>query len=69
MGKAIMLAFGGIFIGALAMEILNRTKPGLTKAIEDKARQVANTFASGFREGWGEKDAESELPNAEPASA
>ena len=33
-------------------------KPGLTKAIEEKAKQVADTFAKGFKEGWGDKDAE-----------
>jgi hypothetical protein len=69
MGKTIVLAFSGIFIGALAMEILNRTKPGLTKAIEEKAKQVADTFAKGFKEGWGDKDAETELAQPAPAPA
>ena len=69
MGKTILVAFGGVFVGALAMEILNRTKPGLTKAIEDKAKHVANTFTKGFKEGWGGKDAEAESAQPEPASA
>lgn len=69
MGKMIVLAFGGIFIGALAMEILNRTKPGLTKAIEERAKQVADTFTRGFKEGWGDQDAETESAQPEPAPA
>ena len=60
MGKLIAVAFGGIFIGALTMEILNRTKPGLTKAIEDKAKRVADTFTKGFNDGWDGKVAEAE---------
>ncbi len=67
MGKTILLAFGGIFIGALAMEILNRTKPGLTKAIEQKAKHAADSFAKGFNEGWGDKDAETEPAQSEAA--
>ena len=68
MGKTLAVAFGGIFIGALAMEILNRTKPGLTKGIEEKAKKVADTFAKGFKEGWRGKDAEAESPQPEQAS-
>ena len=60
MGKSVIVAVAGIFVGAFAMEVLNRTKPGLTKAIEDKAKKVADTFAKGFREGWHGKDAKAE---------
>jgi hypothetical protein len=67
MGKLIAVAFGGIFLGALAMEILNRTKPGLTKAIEEKAKQVADTFTKGFNDGWAGKGAEAESAQPEPA--
>jgi hypothetical protein len=67
MGKTLALAFGGIFVGALAMELLNRT--GVTKAVEDKAKQVADTFAKGFKEGWGDTDAETETEAAQPEPA
>ncbi len=68
MGKTLAVAFGGIFIGALAMEILSRTNPGLTKGIEEKARKVADTFAKGFNEGWRGKDTEAESPQPEQAA-
>jgi hypothetical protein len=69
MGKTLIVAITGIFVGAFAMEVLNRTKPGLTKEIEDKAKKVADTFAKGFREGWRGKDAEAEPLQPEQASA
>ncbi len=69
MGKTVIVAITGIFVGALAMEVLNRTKPGLTKRIEDKAKKVADTFTNGFREGWRGKDDEAEPLQPEQASA
>ncbi|MFC1596769.1 hypothetical protein ACFL5Q_02375 [Planctomycetota bacterium] len=69
MGKTVIAAVTGIFVGAFAMEVLNRTKPRLTKGIEDKAKKVADTFAKGFKEGWRGKDAEAEPLQAEQASA
>ncbi len=68
MGKTLIVAVTGIFIGAFAMEILNRTKPGLTKGIEEKAKKVADTFAKAFREGWRGKDNEAESLQPEQAS-
>ena len=70
MGKTVIVAITGIFVGAFALEILNRTKPGLTKGIEDKAKKVADTFAKGFREGWrGKEDAAAEPLQSEQAPA
>jgi len=68
MGKTLAVAFGGIFVGALAMEILSRTNPGLTKGIEEKAHKVAETFRKGFKEGWGGKETEAESLQPEPAA-
>lgn len=68
MGKTLAVAFGGIFIGALAMEILNRTTPKLTKGIEEKARKVADTFAKGFNEGWRGTATEAESPQPEQSA-
>ncbi len=68
MGKTVIVAITGIFLGAFAMEVLNRTKPGLTKGIEEKAKKVADTFTKGFREGWRGKDAEAEPLQGEQAS-
>ncbi len=69
MGKTLIAAVSGIFIGALALEILNRAKPGLTKGLEEKAAKVANTFVSGFKEGWGGKDAAEPSEQPEQATA
>ncbi|MFC1596764.1 hypothetical protein ACFL5Q_02350 [Planctomycetota bacterium] len=69
MGKTVIAAITGIFVGAFAMEVLNRTKPGLTKGIEDKAKKVADTFAKGFREGWGGNDAAAEPAQPEQTPA
>ena len=70
MGKTVIVAITGIFVGAFVMEVLNRTKPALTKGIEDKAKKIADTFAKGFREGWrGEEDTEAERLQPEQASA
>lgn len=45
----------GVFVGALAVEILSRRQPGLIKGIEDKAEHTAKVFLDSFREGYSSK--------------
>ena len=42
----------GVFVGALALEILNRKHPGFVREIEDKAEKTAQAFLEAFREGY-----------------
>jgi uncharacterized membrane-anchored protein YhcB (DUF1043 family) len=58
--KIIIGAIAGIFIGALAVEILNRTKPGLTGELEKKAKNAVDAFVTAFKEGWGKEDESTE---------
>lgn len=51
MGKIFFGAIVGIFVGALAVEILNRKKPELTQEIEKTAKATVDAFVSAFKEG------------------
>ncbi len=42
----------GVFVGALALEVLNRSKPGLIRNIEKKAEDTARAFLDSFKEGY-----------------
>ncbi len=68
MGKTLIAAIAGTFIGALAVEILNRTKPELTRKLEEKAKNAVNTFVTAFKEGWGGNDGETESVQPEQAA-
>ena len=69
MEKIIIGAIAGIFIGALAVEILNQTKPGLTRKLEKKAKNAVDAVVTAFREGWGREDeaTESIQPEQSPS--
>ena len=69
MEKIISGAIAGIFIGALAVEILNQTKPGLTRKLEKKARNAVDAFVTAFKEGWEREDevTESVQPEQSPS--
>ena len=41
----------GVFFGALAFEIISRSKPELLKDIEDKARDTVRAASDAFTEG------------------
>ena len=60
MEKTVIAAIAGIFIGALALEILNRTKPGLTRNLEQRAKNAVDAFVAALRGGWGGEDDETE---------
>ncbi len=53
----------GVFIGAIAVEIINRKMPGLIRHIEDKAEETATAIFSSFKQGYHKQDAE-EPPKA-----
>jgi hypothetical protein len=42
----------GVFVGAFALEILNRKHPGFIRHIEDKAEKTAQAFLDAFKEGY-----------------
>ncbi len=67
MQKVLIGVSVGIFIGALAVEILNRTKPELTRKIEQKAKNGVDAFVAAFKEGLAVEGDEREL--TQPASA
>jgi hypothetical protein len=49
----------GIFIGAFAVELLNRIRPGMIEGIEDKAKHAKDSVVEAFQSGYGrEEDAE-----------
>lgn len=52
MEKTLAGIVAGIFVGAVAMEILNRKKPGLTKKVEKKTKDAVGAFVTAFKEGY-----------------
>ena len=42
----------GIFIGAFAVELLNRMRPGLIEGIEDKAKHAKDSVVEAFQNGY-----------------
>lgn len=47
----------GVFVGALAYELIARKKPGLLRDIEQKAERTARSFLDAFQDGYsGTKD-------------
>jgi hypothetical protein len=48
----------GVFIGALTVELLNTTNPGLVTGVKNKAKRAAGEFRAAFEEGYaGEQQA------------
>ena len=48
----------GVFVGAVAYEIILRKRPGLIRSIEDKAEQTARSFLDAFSDGYHGKKGE-----------
>ena len=68
--QKILIGVGlGIFIGALAVEILNRKNPELTRKIEQKAKDTVDAFAAAFKDGFELEadETESTRPEQSPA--
>ena len=42
----------GVFVGALAFELLKRKNPNLLRDIEDKAHDTATSFLDAFKDGY-----------------
>ncbi len=61
MGKILAGVIAGIFVGALVVEVLNRKKPGLTKGIEEKAKNAVDAFVAKFKKGFEVKHEEAKL--------
>ena len=45
----------GVFVGAMAFEVLKRKRPGLVREIERKAEQAAQSFLDAFHDGFRRK--------------
>lgn len=52
MGKILVGAMIGIFVGAFAVEILNRKSPKTLQAIGNGASKVVNSVAHAFQDGY-----------------
>ena len=42
----VLIAVGGIFVGAFVVEVLHRKHPELTTKIEEKAKQLVDALTS-----------------------
>jgi len=53
-GIAAILGVGlaGVFVGALAMELIHRTRPNLVKDLEDSARKGLGAIGDAFKKGY-----------------
>lgn len=52
MGKLFMGAAIGVFVGAFAVELLNRKRPGALKSFENKVGEFATSLSDAFRAGY-----------------
>jgi len=52
MGKVLVGAVVGIFVGAFAVEILNRKSPKTLEVIGSGASKVVDSVARAFRDGY-----------------
>ena len=59
----------GIFVGALAVEVINRTEPELTRKIGQKAKNCMGALATAFKEGFEGKNDKEETTRPEPSPA
>lgn len=42
----------GVFVGAVAFEVLRRRRPGLIERIENRAEKTAQSFLDAFNDGF-----------------
>ena len=42
----------GVFLGALAVEVLKRTRPELLASVEESAKAAASAISSAFQRGY-----------------
>ncbi|MHC5035829.1 MAG: hypothetical protein ACYTHM_00805 [Planctomycetota bacterium] len=52
MGKTLLAVFAGVFVGALAVEILNRKKPGWSDRMVGKVKNTLGAAKQAFKEGY-----------------
>ena len=58
MSKVFVAMLTGVFIGAFAVEVLNRKRPGLVAGLENKAEDTLDEFKRAFSEGYAGGSAE-----------
>lgn len=52
MTKVMFAMLTGVFLGAFALEVVNRKRPGLVAGIERDAESRLDEFRRAFREGY-----------------
>lgn len=52
MGKMLVGAVVGVFVGAMVFEIIHRKHPNLLESVEDKASRTARRAIDAFGEGY-----------------
>jgi len=52
MSKMFVAMLTGVFIGAFAMEVLHRKRPGLVMGVEHKTKGTLGEFKQAFAEGY-----------------
>ena len=56
------VGLAGVFVGALAMEVVHRVRPNLVKEIGQGTRKTLRMFSNAFKEGYyGEQSSRKEL--------
>ncbi|GAB4282138.1 MAG: hypothetical protein Kow0092_37240 [Deferrisomatales bacterium] len=62
MVKALAGAAVGVFVGAMAMEILHRAKPQLVEGLSAQVADTVKGIAGAFLEGYRAEEEEAEAP-------
>lgn len=52
MTKVMLAMLAGVFVGAFALEVLNRKRPGLVAGLEHDANDRLDEFRRAFAEGY-----------------
>jgi len=52
MTKCMLSVIAGVFVGAFALELLNRRRPGFLAQLRDRASRAARDFRRAFGEGY-----------------
>jgi len=52
MTKLMLGVLAGVFVGAFALEVLNRSNPELLKGLSQRAKLAAGDFQRAFLEGY-----------------
>jgi len=51
-GVLVGIGVAGVFVGALAMEIIHRVRPNLVKEIQESTKKTFENMGTAFKEGY-----------------